>query len=600
MRKVLRSTLLAGLTGSMVVAAAWAGVGIAPVPTPPPALPLGATAPGVPAVPGTGSQQSKTIAATTTDVPALGQGQLLVGAAKNSIAPNPDAMKANGYPAARWETNAAKCKPLAPEYIQRLLTETQTEVDHLASAGSAWPENPSCIYQGGFSLGPQNPVTSYDAEYGLWVRTVAFSDGADTLMLSVIDGEGWFWDYAKKCDDCGTKQIAAALADDPDLAARKVTAKSFVLHATHSHAAPDFIGGWGFVPDWYMAQVTETIKRTAKEAVLGMVPAVVEVGETEARAHNNERRDTYRSAEEQQLSWLRAVAIQQPAATETATATPAPAPSPTATKGGKPKPTTSPSPSPTASPTPPPPAPPKVIATIGAYAGHPTTKGTNGGVAHPDWPGVFEKRLEERFGGIGLHFMTGLGNMSAAGGSAAGSRLADLIPAVGEGRLVADTDLVVAQQTFRHPVTNAPLDALGTPGFFDRQFDAEPTTVRTGKSADTAPCVSAGPQSVELPVNAARIGRDFVLTTGPGELFSNVTNTIKEKNPGRVTMPIAQTNDALGYMPQSFEIHPVGQQGLGFVAGGAVFVNYEDSYAIDRCVGDAVLETTLSLLNTIR
>ena len=49
-------------------------------------------------------------------------------------------------------------------------------------------------------------------------------------------------------------------------------------------------------------------------------------------------------------------------------------------------------------------------------------------------------------------------------------------------------------------------------------------------------------------------------------------------------------------MPQSFEINPVGQQGLGFVAGGAVFVSYEDSYAVDRCVGDMVLEAALALL----
>jgi hypothetical protein len=476
-------------------------------------------------------------------------------------------MRTKGYPAARWETDMEKCKPLAPEYLQRLLSDTQTEVDHLASAGSAWPENPSCIYQGGFSLGPQNPVKSYDTEFGLWVRSVAFSDGNDTLVLSVVDGEGWFWDYDKKCTDCGSKQIAAALAADPDLAARKVTAKSFVLAATHSHASPDFIGGWGFVPDWYMAQVTATIKQTAKEAVLGMVPAVLETGEVMARENNSERRDTYRSAEEQQMSWLRALTI--------------PAADPDAKKKD--------------------PAPqPQVIATIGAYAAHPTTKGTNGGVAHADWPGVFEKQLETRFGGVGLHFMTGLGNMSASGGTAMGVRLADLVPNVGDGRVVDGTDLVLGQTTWQQPVTNAPLDMLGTPGFFDRQFDPTPATVRTGKNPETAPCVSAAPQSVELPVTAARIGDDVVLTTAPGEVFSNVTNTIKEKNTGRVTFPLAQANDALGYMPQSFELHPVGQQGPGFVAGGMVFVNYEDSYAVDRCIGDMVLETTLSLLGTIK
>ena len=44
-----------------------------------------------------------------------------------------------------------------------------------------------------------------------------------------------------------------------------------------------------------------------------MSPAVLEVGEEEARAYNRERRDTYRSAEEQQLAWLRAhVRAKQP------------------------------------------------------------------------------------------------------------------------------------------------------------------------------------------------------------------------------------------------------------------------------------------------
>jgi hypothetical protein len=91
-----------------------------------------------------------------------------------------------------------------------------------------------------------------------------------------------------------------------------------------------------------------------------------------------------------------------------------------------------------------------------------------------------------------------------------------------------------------------------------------------------------------------------VFTFAPGEVFSNLTNTIKEKNAGKIVFPIAQANDALGYMPQSFEVNPVGQQGLGFAAGGYVFVNYEDSYAIDRCVGDNVLETTLTLLGGLK
>ena len=84
---------------------------------------------------------------------------------------------------------------------------------HLAVAGgSAWPENPNCIYMGGFGIGPMNPVTSWDDTLGLWVRALSLRDKqGDDLVLVVLDGEGYFWDYGKKCTDCGIKQ----LTDDP-------------------------------------------------------------------------------------------------------------------------------------------------------------------------------------------------------------------------------------------------------------------------------------------------------------------------------------------------------------------------------------------------
>ena len=543
-RALVRAALVGGVTGAVALSAAWAGVGVTPVPTPP--VPVAGS-------PVAGQQQVPTAPGVPLSVnPArLKPGQALVGAAKSSIAPRPKDMQKR-FPGARWETDPAECRTVDPNEVSRLLGGHATEpLDGIASNGTPWPENPDCIYMGGFGIGPMNPVKAFDTVDGLWVRSIAIGDGSQTLVLTVVDAEGWLWDYKSKCTDCGTKQISAALAADPELKARGVVPASFVLHASHSHSGPDFIGGWGMVPDWYMAQVTDTIKATAKAAVLAMQPAVLQTGEVEARRFNSERRDTYRSAEEQQLSWLRATAV----------------------KGGK------------------------TIATVGAYAAHPTTRGTNDGVASPDWVGPFEKRLEKRFGGIGLHFMTGLGNISASGGTAIGAALADLVPP--RGAVVKDTDLRLNQVFFREPITNAPLDALGTPGFFDRRFDPLPATVSVGENPN-APCVSGAPQSVELPVTVAKLGSQVVLTTAPGEVFSNLTNTIKEKVTGQVAFPLAQSNDSLGYMPQSFEINPVGQQGLGFALGGYVFVNYEDSYAIDRCVGDSVMETTLSALAALK
>ena len=144
-----------------------------------------------------------------------------------------------------------------------------------------------------------------------------------------------------------------------------------------------------------------------------------------------------------------------------------------------------------------------------------------------------------------------------------------------------------------------PLTALGRPGFFDRKFSETPATVSVGKS-ESAPCASASPVSVEVASSAARIGDEFALTTSPGEIFSNLSNTIKEKSGAAVTMPLGQALDALGYMPQSFEHNVVGQQGAGFAVDGVAVVNYEDSYAIDRCYGDMALETAIGLLGGLK
>jgi hypothetical protein len=536
--KVIVSGLVAGAT---LVGTAWAGVGL---------VPIGGVQP--PAHTGVSSEGDVTDGTVEQGVdPSIDPaGGALVGVAKRSMYPRPEDY--DGY----WERDTTKCDNEDQAFVERIASNTNEEIDHLAVAGSPWPENPSCIYVGGFGIGPENSVGEFDREtdpapggYGLWVRSIAIGDGADTLVLTVIDAEGYLWDYASKCARCGSKQLGEDLGKELNL-----PASSFVIAATHSHSAPDFLGGWGFVPDWYMTQITDTIKETVKAAVADMRPATIEVGEQLARRQNHERRDTYRSAEEQQLGWLRAI---------------------DATTGN-------------------------VIATMGAYAAHPTANGDGNGKATSDWVGHFEKAVEAQYpGSIGLHFMTGLGNMSNDGGVAIGEQLAALIPPVGGGTVLTDTDLRVAQTTWKQPATNVPLTALGFPGFFDRKFLTEPSTIQTGKSPDTAPCASASAFTVELPATAARIGDQFALTTAPGEVFANATNTIKDNSRARFTMPLAQANDALGYMPQNFEISPIGQQGLGFVAGGVLIVNYEDSYAIDHCTGDKVIETQLEMLDNL-
>lgn len=454
-------------------------------------------------------------------------GRLEVGAAKISIEPRPDDYGGT------WEKEG--CATLGDDVAEGL--------DHVADFRLTWNENSNCIYMGGYGIGPTNPITSWDTEYGLWVRTVAISNGDNMVVLSVIDGAYWLGDLNNMCDGCGGFELAESLADEHD----GLDPAGFLLHATHSHTSPDFIGAWGGVPQWYMAQVEDAIRGSVREAVEGLRPAEIEFGDELTREFNRERRNWYRSAETETLSWLRA----HDAATD------------------------------------------ETIATLGVYAGHPTSMDESTGMAHPDWVGAFEKRLEDRFGGVGLHFMSGLGNMSFAGSLEGGVGLADAIPEPGRSPRFATANIGAARDAWTQPVTNAVLTVLSAGQFFDRAVEVGTFNSLVQKGSDSRPCVSASTFGISTQVSAFHVG-PLVFTAGPGELFSNVTNTFHEKSPGAATFPIAIANDGLGYIIQSFEFDPAAQQGLGFL--GTNIVEYEDAYALDLCFGDEVVERTLGLM----
>lgn len=516
-----RTLLTAALSGMFFVGSVWAGVGLAPV------------HPGD--APGTVTNVTSIL-----DVPIAAAGEppttdeLLVGAAKVSIEPNPNAEAGEV-----WVRDKNACLPLTTGNVEGTLT-------HVADPRVTWIENNNCIYMGGFGIGPSQPILAFDQEYGLWVRSAAFQKNDKTVVLSILDGEGYFAKYNRMCPTelaCGFDDIQTQLGAELNL-----DPASFIFASTHAHSAMDFIGGWGGVPEWYMRQVANALRDSVRGAVAAMVPARLEAGDTIARAHNGERRDTYRSAEDPSVNWVRAV-----------------------DRDGN------------------------VITTVGTFAAHATSFGGSATVAHADWPGVFDKTVEDRFGGIGLMFEAGLGNMSARGGHMMGQSLGNLLPAVGAGLAVTNPVVKVAKASWDQPVTNGPLGALGAGGFFDRTFSG-PAVVTAGKSS-AKPCRSASAFSANVSVTAARIG-SVVISAAPGEVFANYTNTIEEYAFGgqrSTSLAIGQANDALGYMPQSFESDAAAREGLGF-AGLGVF-EYEDAYGIDLCFGDKALETTISLLN---
>lgn len=520
-----RILLVSALVGALSLGAAWAGTVLSPRPNGPDLNELPAQAGG----------PFRTEAAI--ELPGLDGGELLVGAAKVNIYPQPNA--ANGEV---WIRDRARCEALTPEgaqYIPGQAADTRT----------LWPENPGCIYTGGYGIGPMNAVTDFDSEYGLWTRTFAVSNGEKTVVLNILDATYWEGRYNQMCPDCGALDLSESLS--AELAEYGVEQAGMYFASTHSHTAPDFIGGWGGVPPWYMKQVAEAIRTSVREAVTNMVPGKVEAGEILARDYNRDRRKTYYSAQEAGMSWLRAV-----------------------DRDGD------------------------TVATLGAYAAHPVTISTNG-IAHADWVALFEKRVEDRFGGVGLHFMTGLGQMTSRGGTGIGTALANLIPDVGKGAPVAgDANGTVAVRSAKtewdHPITNVPLAGLGGLGLFDRPFGG-PAAVDVGRSS-VRRCRSAAPVSVRTQVNASRVG-NLMFSGAPGETFANLTNTLKEHRQNTVTFPLALVNDGLGYINQSFEAFEESRTGAGF--GGTEATEYEDAYSLDRCFGDKVLGETLSLFDAI-
>ena len=536
MLRLTRYVLVPFLVGAISLGAAWAGVAVAPVPAQTPeALAATTKAAKQPARAQQASAKDAALPeranvnaqeALTRFAGEIPAGHVLAGAAKVNIAPQPDASKGE-----KW----------AKEGCAILGSDAPSGATHVPNFRSPWPENPECIYMGGYGLGPMNPIKAYDEEYGLWVRSVAIGDGTDTMVLTILDGVSYLGDFNSFCSDCGAFELARDLGKE-----LKIDASGFMFASTHSHTAPDFIGGWGGVPEWYMKQVTEALRTSVRQAVAGMQPATLEAGEAMARQFNGERRDTYRSAESDTLSWFRAIG------TEGAT-----------------------------------------IATVGAYAAHPVTADASTGIADGDFPAVFHAAVERRFGGVGLYFMKGLGNLSPRGDKVKmGEGLAALVPEVGAGEPVEGTDVRTSRAMWDQPVTNSALAGLGATGFFDRPMSQKPAAVRIGKSA-TRPCTSTSPVSVNTGISAAKVG-NLAVTGAPGETFSNLGNTIEERNPGGVTLPLAQVNDGLGYLIQSFESYMEARQGTGFV--GANTFEYEDAYSLDQCFGDMVLETTIQVL----
>jgi hypothetical protein len=171
------------------------------------------------------------------------------------------------------------------------------------------------------------------------------------------------------------------------------------------------------------------------------------------------------------------------------------------------------------------------------------------------------------------------------------------------GHRLTSNDIRALDTTITHPITNWTETALGAANLLDREFlpgtdGADgPSAYQWAKDDDTGPsrtCASSGPLSVKTQQSAYRVGELTVLTA-PGEIFSGISVVAKAKVrdfafEGGQTMVFGQTQDALGYIIQSYEQYP--PAGVSAGTGG---LEYEETFLLDRCFGDHVLDTMLDL-----
>jgi hypothetical protein len=107
--------------------------------------------------------------------------------------------------------------------------------------------------------------------------------------------------------------------------------------------------------------------------------------------------------------------------------------------------------------------------------------------------------------------------------------------------------------------------------------------------------VSAGP-TVITTAGAHRIG-DLQIAFAPGELFGTMAEVVKERaDRAATTMVLGQSNDALGYLIQSFEFD---LQGNAATEYGTQTGEYEEVFSLDHCLGDHVLETMLEATDSL-
>ena len=541
MRSFLRAAVTGATIGAVGLGSAWGAAVIA--------------TPDLPAVPGVTAASPSPAPATVEEPPAaptaaepgerLEGGWFLAGSATRSLVP----------PAERW-TPADQCRGSAPEQLYTPLTPEGC----LITFDMLWADG----------VDEQNPIEA---------RSIALSNGADTVVFTVMDVVGYMAAYpADLCADCGIAPVTQALE-----AELGIPAENLVVSASHTHAAPSTIAKGAA---WYYEFVRDQLKESIRAAVADLEnspPVRLETGATSAKAYNVDRRIANRAIPDYELAWLRAFVPG---------------------KGN---------------------APDTTRATFGNFAVHPTIRNSNARL-HSGMVGPFTRRVSEQLGGAALFMPGAIGDQTPDKGfgiNGIGQGLADvMLEDVRRGGYVLQSnDIEVAATTVQVPVENSFFLGALASGYAVRDFlppyggGPYATTTQSG-DARLPNCEGAGATHVVTPVSAIRLGArpaegkvevgdehrlpvatdNVVVLQSPGEIFASIGLLAKDYL-SRSSNVLVQglTNDTIGYIIPANQYDLFASQGGGLVGNAADTSNYEEALSLGRCTGEIVTNAMLEV-----
>jgi hypothetical protein len=555
-RRAVRSLVTGFLTGAIALGGAWAATGLVPARDSKPSAGTRTERRDDARVQAQARQTEPDAAsqAITADGTRLPGGTFLVGAHDASIAPVPVSEGGQWNP----HGNGYDCGPIGYEYLPN--------------------SDPSCLrtFDRVWATGVDEA-----ADLGIYARAMAISNGEETLAFVVLDTVSWFYGYdpsicpagAKeaKGDTCGTRAITHDLS-----AELGIPVENFVIASTHTHASADTTARG---PSWYYEYVRDQIKEAIRKAVGSMKPAELQTGAVPAKAFNIDRRIVTRAVPDAELTWLRAVSLDQPGQT---------------------------------------------IATLVNFSAHPTVTAGNDDM-HSGFIGHLAQRLEQLWGGSTVFMPGGLGDQTVQrsfGRQGIGYGLAELVyeSAQRYSYTLRSNEIVAEQRILQIPADNASLVALNKIGVFMRDSTipgphaAGPVqSVQQKGRARTPSCAGASPISVLSPVGGVRIGTPglaqgqpgfvpgdrgdaVVFMQAPGEIFASISLTTKDYlSRARNVMVFGMANDHIGYIIPAEQYDVRGANAVGIAQPSIEMTNYEESLSTGRCTGDQIQNALIEI-----